>query len=341
MSRIWAGVWIILLAMPLVARAHELQLGYLELRQTGAETFDLLWKLPAKDNLREIRPTLPPECKLLSEPRREMAGNSFIEQSSITCPGGLDGKTISIAPNWAILLDVLVRVVRPDESTQVYRLTPVTTRFEVKRSPTWVDRSWTYLGQGIDHILMGVDHLLFVLGLLLIVKDRWMLMKTITSFTIAHSITLGLATVGFATAPEQPLNAAIALSILFLAPEVIRKERGETSFTIRNPWVVAFAFGLLHGFGFASGLVNLGLSRAEIPLALLMFNVGVEIGQLFFVLVIVLLEHSFRKLEIRWTRWAAAIPVYAVGGLGAFWTIQRTVIMLQPMIDSMLERVRT
>jgi len=186
----------------------------------------------------------------------------------------------------------------------------------------------TYLVEGIRHILLGVDHLLFVLGLLLIVANRWMLLKTITSFTIAHSITLAIATLGHASAPVPPLNAAIALSILFLGPEIVRRWRGQTSFTIRHPWVVAFAFGLLHGFGFASGLTKMGLPQSEIPLALLLFNVGVEIGQIFFVLIILLLERSFRILEIRWPRWAEAMPAYTVGSLGAFWTIQRVAIMV-------------
>jgi hypothetical protein len=167
-----------------------------------------------------------------------------------------------------------------------------------------------------------------VLGLLLIVRDRWMLLKTITAFTVAHSITLGIATMGWANAPALPLNAAIALSILFLGPEIVRAQRGETSLTIRHPWVVAGAFGLLHGFGFASGLTALGLPRGDIPMALLLFNCGVEIGQLFFVALILSLEISFRTLEIRWTSWAEKLPAYTVGGLGAYWAIQRTAILL-------------
>jgi hypothetical protein len=185
----------------------------------------------------------------------------------------------------------------------------------------------TYIVQGIRHIIFGADHLLFVLGLLLIVKDRWMLVKTITAFTVAHSITLAIATLGFATAPVLPLNAAIALSILFLGPEIVRCWRGETSFTIQHPWVVAFAFGLIHGFGFASALTSAGLPRAQLPLALLSFNVGVEIGQVGFVALVLLLERSFRQLEMRWPRWVAATPGYAVGSLGAFWAIQRTAIL--------------
>jgi hydrogenase/urease accessory protein HupE len=185
-----------------------------------------------------------------------------------------------------------------------------------------------YIVHGIRHISLGADHLLFLLGLLLIVRDRWTLVKTVTAFTVAHSVTLALATLGLANLPVAPLNAAIALSILFLGPEIVRMWRGESSFTIRHPWVVAFAFGLLHGFGFASALTSAGLPRTELPLALLSFNVGVEIGQLGIVVLVLLLERAFRILEIRWPRWAAALPGYTVGSLGAFWTLQRVALLL-------------
>jgi len=154
-----------------------------------------------------------------------------------------------------------------------------------------------------------------------------MLVKTISAFTVAHSITLAIATLGYASVPAPPLNAAIALSILFLGPEIIRAWRGETSFTLRHPWVVAFAFGLLHGFGFASGLTTMGLPRAEIPLALLTFNVGVEVGQLVFVGIILLLERAFRVLQVRWPRAIEMLPAYAIGSLGAYWTIQRVALL--------------
>ena len=169
-----------------------------------------------------------------------------------------------------------------------------------------------------------------MLGLLLIVKERWMLLKTVTAFTVAHSITLAIATLGYAEVPVLPLNAAIALSILFLGPEIVRSWRGETSLTIRHPWVVvAFAFGLLHGFGFASALTSAGLPRQELPLALVSFNVGVELGQLGFIALIVALERAFHILEVRWPRWAQALPGYTVGSLGAFWTVQRLALLLE------------
>jgi hydrogenase/urease accessory protein HupE len=186
-----------------------------------------------------------------------------------------------------------------------------------------------YLLHGIQHIVYGIDHLLFVFGLLLIVKDRWMLVKTVTAFTVAHSLTLAIATLGYASAPAVPLNAAIALSILFLGAEVARQRRGETSVGIRYPWVAAFVFGLLHGFGFASALTGAGLPRSELPLALLTFNAGVEVGQLAFVVLVLLLDRSFRQLQLRFPRWLEAAPCYLIGTAGAFWTIQRVVIMIE------------
>ncbi len=188
--------------------------------------------------------------------------------------------------------------------------------------------SLAFLKLGVEHIWLGVDHLLFVFGLLLLVKSRWMLLKTITAFTVAHSITLALATFGYVHLPALLLNAAIALSILILGVEVVRAGGGKTSITILHPWIVAFAFGLLHGFGFASGLSALGLPSTGIPLALVMFNVGVEIGQVSFVLLILILERSFRQLEICWPRWVQVLPGYTVGSLGAFWTIQRAAMLL-------------
>jgi len=163
------------------------------------------------------------------------------------------------------------------------------------------------------------------------VGDRWTLIKTITAFTLAHSITLAVATLGFAHPAIEPLNAAIALSILFLGPEIARTWRGETSLTIARPWLVAFIFGLLHGFGFAGALTGAGLPRSDLAIALFTFNIGVEIGQIAFVLLVVALERSFRQLEISWPVALARAPGYLIGGAGAFWTFQRTAILLGVM----------
>jgi hydrogenase/urease accessory protein HupE len=227
------------------------------------------------------------------------------------------------------ITDAFIRVEMLDGRKWTAIARPSQPWVEIAAAQSKIQVAGMYLQQGFQHILFGVDHLLFVLGLMLIVRGRWMLLKTITAFTVAHSITLGIATLGYASVPLPPLNAAVALSILFLGPEIVRTWRGETSLTIRYPWIIAFLFGLLHGFGFASGLSTTGMPGAEIPVALLFFNVGVEFGQLFFVFLIVGLERSFRTLEINWPVWYQALPGYTVGSLGAFWTIQRTVMMFK------------
>jgi hydrogenase/urease accessory protein HupE len=310
--------------------AHEVRPAYLELHQTAPDIYDVLWKVPGRgDNLRfGVYVEFPATCTDVTEPSGAMISNAYSERWSVKCPGGLNGGTIHIAGLSGTMIDVLVRLQNLDGRTQVTRLTPSAPSFVVAAIPSRWRLAGTYLRLGTDHILTGIDHLLFVLGLMLIVRSRWMLFKTITAFTVAHSITLAVATLGYASAPLPPLNVAIALSILFLGPEIVRVWRGESSLTIHYPWVVAFVFGLLHGFGFASGLKATGLPQADIAWALLLFNVGVEVGQLLFVFLILALAWSYRQLEIRWPRWVLALPGYTVGTLGAFWTIQRTVIVL-------------
>jgi hypothetical protein len=185
-----------------------------------------------------------------------------------------------------------------------------------------------FLVLGIRHIMTGPDHLLFLLSLLLIVRDRWMLLKTISAFTLAHSLTLAAATLGDVRLSTPLLNALIALSILFIAPETIRAHRGGTSLTIRYPWVVAFAFGLLHGMGFATGLTSLGLAKSTLLSALLLFNVGVEMGQLAFIALILALKRSFRLMQFSWPRPIELLPAYAIGTLGSFWTFEYCALAL-------------
>jgi hydrogenase/urease accessory protein HupE len=326
----WRLLMVLVLALGArSASAHEVRPSFLELRQTGPETYSFLWKKPSGGEIEiYIAPIVPRECRLATSGQQELTPGALVVRGTLTCTGGLGGKVLAIDGLQTTITDVMVRLHHADGRLESHLLKPLTPMVTLGAQTTGWQRLRTYMRLGVEHILLGADHLLFVLGLLLIVSDRWMLLKTITGFTIAHSITLGVATLGYASAPLPPLNAAIALSILFLGPEIVRRWRGETSFTIRHPWVVAFAFGLLHGFGFASGLTAMGLPRAEIPLALLLFNVGVEIGQVFFVMLIVLLERAFRTLEIQWPRLVEALPGYAVGSLGAYWTIQRTLVLL-------------
>jgi len=310
--------------------AHESRPAVLNINEQKPGWFEVTWKIPilAEDQV-EINPVLPESMAPYGPPAVHNVPGARVQYSTYQAEGdALSGETITIDGLSTTQIDVMVRINLANGTSYSSILRPASPSYVIPSPGTRGEIAWVYLRLGVEHILQGIDHLLFVLGLLLIVGSRRMLLKTITAFTIAHSITLGIATLGYASAPGPPLNAIIALSILFLGPEIVRVWRGQTSFTIRHPWVVAFAFGLLHGFGFASGLSTNGLPSAEIPVALLLFNVGVEIGQLFFVLIIVLLERSFRTLEVRWPRWVEVMPAYTVGGLGAFWTIQRVAIMV-------------
>jgi len=325
-----AGVALSVLFHTPDARAHEARPAYLEITETAPGWYDVLWRIPVLSGMRlPVVLRFPDDVHNVTEPTVHELSDSRVERRMITAGGdGLAGKRVEFAGLQATITDVLVRVRLRDGRHTTTLVHPSHPWIEVAAPRRPLAVAAGYLTAGIHHILLGVDHLLFVLGLLLLVKDRWMLVKTVSAFTVAHSITLAIATLGYANVPAPPLNAAIALSILFLGAEIVRSWRGETSLTIRQPWVVASAFGLLHGFGFASGLTTMGLPPAEIPLALLMFNVGVEVGQLLFVILVLLLERAFCVLDVRWPRWVAALPAYTVGSLGAYWTIQRVVMLL-------------
>jgi hydrogenase/urease accessory protein HupE len=309
--------------------AHESQPGLLELRQLTTDRYEVVWRAPIYyGRPHPARLVLPDDWRAVSEPNVRQLPDSALHRQVVEVLGGsLDGNVIRFAGLEATITDVYVRTTRLDGSQVSQVVRPTRPFAELRGERPWHESSREYLVLGFNHILMGIDHLLFVLGLLIIVRGRRMLIKTITAFTVAHSITLAIATLGYATIPGPPLNAAIALSILFLGPEIVRVWRGQTSFTIRHPWVVAFGFGLLHGFGFASGLSTVGMPKAEIPLALLTFNIGVEIGQIAFVVVILLIHRALQVLQFRWPRWVDFAPGYAIGSLGAMWTIQRTWMM--------------
>jgi hydrogenase/urease accessory protein HupE len=311
------------------AFAHEVRPAYLELRQTGPETYDALWKVPGRgDNLRlGLYVELPSDARNLTEPRGAMVNNAFTERWTVQRPGGLTGGTIHIAGLSATMTDVLVRLERLDGTTQVMRLTPSAPSFVVEAVPRAMQVARTYLALGVEHILGGIDHLLFVLALLILVKGTRRLIWTVTAFTVAHSLTLAGATLGFVHVPGPPVEAAIALSIVFVAAEIVHGRQGAAGLTERFPWVVAFTFGLLHGLGFASALNEVGLPQSAIPVALLFFNVGVEIGQLLFIgvvfAIIALARLVTRRIAVPQPAWAWRVPPYAIGGVAAFWVIQR------------------
>lgn len=309
--------------------AHETRPGYLQIQETAPGQFAILWRTPVLGTLPlQVALRLPDGFTDLRPLLLQALADSRVERRWVNAgPDGLAGRRIEFPGLQYTITDVMVRVEFLDGRTWSTIVRPLQPWVEVAAAQSTWQAAATYIVEGFRHILFGIDHLLFVLGLMLIVKGRRNLVLTITAFTVAHSITLALATLGLASLPVPPLNAAIALSILFLGPEIVRSWRGETSFTLRYPWVVSFIFGLLHGFGFASGLTTAGMPTAAIPLALLSFNVGVELGQLVFVFGALGLERAFRVLEVRWPRWAQLLPGYAVGSLGTYWFLQRAVMM--------------
>ncbi len=317
-------LFLFLLAISAPIHAHEVRPGYLEIRQTETETFDVLWKVPARGRLKlAIYARLPDNCVPLSAVVSTKGGGAFTDRWTVTCPGGLSGGTIVIDGLSGTLTDVLARIERVDGSSQVFRLSPDAPAIVIEAAPGWQQIAGTYLGLGVEHILSGIDHLLFVLALLLLVKGWRRLVATVTAFTVAHSLTLAAATLGFVYVPQRPIEAVIALSIVFVAAELVRLKSGQVSLTQRWPWAIAFTFGLLHGFGFAGALNEIGLPQQAIPLALLFFNVGVELGQLLFIAAVLILGALARRFIVAMPTWAPQLPAYGIGAVAAFWTIER------------------
>ncbi len=328
---IWKVLTIVVLLFVVTgsAAADEVRPGFLELKAANDGIYTVKWKVPMKgDMVLSLKPVLPDVCSDHTPPSRSTVGDAMITRWSVSCPTGIAGERIGILGLENTRTDVLVRTVRQDGTTQMTRLTPGETSFEVKAETSDFEVVKVYTALGIEHILLGIDHLLFVFALLLIVNGWRRLLGTITAFTLAHSITLAAATLGYVHVPQPPVEAVIALSILFLATEIVHGQRGRPGMAERFPWLVAFIFGLLHGFGFAGALTEIGLPGQSIPLALLFFNVGVECGQLIFVAVVVaagwLLRQVIEKNSLSWGKVAAS---YAIGSIAAFWTIERIVAL--------------
>jgi hydrogenase/urease accessory protein HupE len=322
------GLTLLLLAGALLflppAGAHEVRPAYLRIQQVADERFDLLWRVPARGDLRlSIYVALPDHCKDAGQRLAWNAEGTWIERWTAVCPGGLFGHRVRIDGLSSTVIDALARIERLDGTTQVARLTPAEPAFDVTAAESAWQVARTYTVLGVEHILLGIDHLLFVLALLMLVPSMRMLVWTITSFTLAHSLTLAAATLGWVHVPQAPVEAVIALSILFVAMEIVHWRQGRPGITRRWPWLVAFTFGLLHGFGFAGALSEIGLPEHAIPLALLVFNVGVDLGQLAFIGAVVVLSLALKRFA--WPDWAWRVPVYLIGSLAAFWTIERIV----------------
>lgn len=304
---------------PRLAAAHEPALGVLELREVRPGNYIAGWQLEPTIGGANVQLRFPPSCQY-NPPRLDCGERGLVGRVSI------DNLGVNMAA-------VLIRLFPVNEEPRSYTLTSANPAVSIlgTGAPTW--RTWlgigsTYVNFGIDHILLGIDHLLFVLGLIIIVQGGWPLVKTITAFTLGHSVSLAAAAYGLLGVPEQPLNACIALSIVFVGLEIVHMRRGHPGLTARYPWAVAFGFGLVHGIGFASALSALGIERGLLLPALLSFNVGVEIGQLGFVLLVLLLMWGHRRLGATLSQRADVLPGYAIGTVAAFWFIGRMARMI-------------
>jgi hypothetical protein len=311
------------------AQAHDIRPAYLELQETAPGQFSVLWRTPVMAGMRlPVVLKLPDEARNLKDPVVQELTDSLVERRWIQVgPQGLAGKPIEFPGLQLTITDVLVRFEMLDGRKGATIVRPSQPWFESDAAPSKLRVAGAYLGLGIEHIWSGIDHLLFILALMILVKGTRRLIATVTAFTVAHSITLAGATLGFVHVPQKPVEAAIGLSIVFVASEIVHAHQGWQGWTERWPWIVAFTFGLLHGFGFAGALNAVGLPQTAIPVALLFFNVGVEIGQLLFIAAILsimaLARWLVRRAAIPKPAWAWRIAPYSIGGIAAFWMVQR------------------
>ncbi len=315
---------LMLLSLSAAVQAHEVRPAYLEISEEAGRHYAMLWKVPAKANRRMgLYLQIPEQCRQLGTPDKRIEGGAYLERLRLHCASGLEGEVMRIRGLESTLTDALVRYVRQDDSVQVIRVMPQSPGFTLQASPSaWATIS-TYLRFGIEHILNGIDHLLFVLALMILVKKWRRLVATITAFTLSHSITLVSSTLGLLKLPQAPVEAIIALSIAFVACEIIHGHRDQPGINTRWTWVVAFSFGLLHGFGFAGALTEIGLPQTDLPLALLMFNIGVEIGQLFFFFCVTLLMLLIRSMVAIDFRRGEVITSYIIGSCATYWLYVR------------------
>jgi len=308
------------------AIAHEARPAYLELTETLPDRYDVVWRTPVSAGQRlPVALQFSGDVSTIVEPKLRDFADSTVERRVIDAPGGLGGKRIEFVGLQATITDVLVRLQTRDGARTTSLVHPSRPWLEIVPARGSFAVAGAYLVHGIEHILLGYDHLLFVLALILIVRSFRVLITTVTAFTVAHSITLALATLGVVHLSGPPVEAAIALSILLLACEIARTSAGQSSITAKWPWLVAFSFGLLHGFGFAGALSEIGLPRGDIPLALFTFNLGVEIGQLVFIAAVLALLAILRSIPLPdgVTLRARPIATYVIGTLAAFWLVDR------------------
>jgi len=310
----------------LFCMADEIKLSYLEIKETKPFHYSLLLKLPAKDDQKlPIDMLMPKECTLTLPKTSHLINNAYLDSWQMKCNKGLEDKTLLLKGLKSTGTEALLRLELLSGISHSILLSPASSSYRVPRGASSWQIVQTYTWLGITHILLGFDHLLFVFALLLIVKNMRRLLWTLTAFTLAHSLTMAISTLGIVHIPQAPVEAIIALSILFLAMEIIHEKRGKASLTSLYPWIIAFIFGLLHGFGFAGALAEIGLPQQAVTLALIFFNIGVELGQLMFVTTVVLIVVILQRLTYPalLDKLETAV-VYMIGGVSAFWLIERT-----------------
>lgn len=307
------------------AFAHEIRPAFLQIRELEPDIYDLFWKTPAQGDMRlALNVVLPDACSNASEPRASLVNGAVIQRWRAQCEGGLVGKELAIENLGQTLTDTIVQFEPLDGLPKTLRLTPAEPATLIPGRQSWTEVAATYFGLGVEHILFGFDHLLFVLALILLVGDRKKLVGAVTAFTVAHSLTLAGTTFGWIRLPSSPVEAMIALSIMLVAIEIVRARSGGESLMARLPWIAAFGFGLLHGFGFAGALREIGVPDEAVTLALLFFNLGVEAGQLVFIAAVLMAMMAWSRFTPAPPAWAWRAPVYLIGGMSAFWFIERT-----------------
>jgi hypothetical protein len=316
--------------LPVTLQAHEVRPGYLEIKENADHSLQIVWKQPTMGEYSlPLHPAISAGWLIDSLAEVSYTESYLIKRWRIPANHELlDAQVINISGLEKTITDVLVQVSLLNDISFTYLIKPIQPFVKLHLSKPQPPPVWQFIQLGIYHIWSGYDHLLFVLGLLLLVKKRSWLIWTITAFTIAHSITLALATLHIIKVSSSFTEAAIALSIVFLAVELLRHYEGINGFAYYYPWLVSFLFGLLHGLGFASALQDVGLPQQNIPLALFLFNVGVEIGQLAFVFVILLLMSGISRLKLQLPSWSYKIPAYLIGTLSMYWFIERVVAIV-------------
>lgn len=329
-------VWTAMLAaFAPAALAHEIRPAFLQIREVGPQVYDFLWKTPARGEMRlALNVIQPADCTNTGEPRSSMVNGAVIARWRAACKGGIIGKPIQIENLSHTLTDAILRFEPLEGAPKTLRIKADDPVAVIPDKQPWTDVASTYFVIGVEHILLGFDHLMFVLALLLLVRGAKRLAGAITAFTVAHSITLAATTFGWVKLASAPVEAVIALSIMFIAVEIMRARAGHASLTANLPWLASFAFGLLHGFGFAGALREIGMPEDSAPLALLFFNLGVEGGQLIFiaaVLLVMFLWRRFAPATINTPRvgdMAWRVPVYVIGVTSAYWLVERTMGVL-------------